>query len=501
MARRGGGVLIPALASPDTASGWPLYLQLYHRIRQGILAGALRPGERMPSSRTLMADVGMSRNTVEAALALLVAEGFLVRRVGSGTHIADLRPDMPRRPHGRTRGAVAAARMPPPPTHRPQLSRRGVATVAAGIGVEQASGRAFVPTEPIAEDFPFAMWSRLVSRRMRRAATMLLMHGEPAGYRPLREAIAAYLGTARGVRCAWQQVIVLSSTQQALDLVTRLVLDPGDAAWIEDPHYLGARSALQNAQARMVPVPVDSDGIVVSEGESLAPTARLAYVTPSHQYPLGHTLSLTRRLALLAWAERAGAWVVEDDYDSEFRYVGRPLTAMQGIDSGHRVLYAGTFNKALFPSLRVAYLVLPEPLIESFVPARVLMDGHPPLFQQAVLTDFVAEGHLARHVRQMRSRYRERRDALLDAAQRHLGGLLEMGPLDAGLHVVGFLPDGVSDDAVAKRAAARRLYTPPLSWYYAAGRGRPGLLLKFARADVPLVRRGIQDLAQVIARG
>lgn len=476
------GALLPNLEAPF-AAGSPLHLQIYRRIRGAILGGALPPGSRLPSTRTLAADLGVSRNTTEEAFSQLEAEGYLVRRVGDGTYVA--LPDSPAPPpRPRAGGPVRS------PGSR-SLSARGRAIAGAGACPEPTVPRPFAAGLPALEAFPFDTWSRLLARRLRRSGRDLLGYGDPAGYGPLREAVAAYLGTARGVTCNPRQVIVLTSSQQALDLAARLLVDPGDEVWMEEPGYLGGRAALTAAGARIVPVPVDENGLDVARGESLAPGARLAYVTPSHQYPLGVTLSLERRLALLAWAERAGSFLVEDDYDSEFRYTGRPLAAIQGLDSAGRVLYVGTFTKALFPSIRLAYLVAPEDLVDAFVHARTLMDGHTPTLLQAVLADFLAEGHFGAHVRRMRALYHERRDALLEAGA-------TLGPVEAGFHATLHLPAGTDDVAVARRAAARGIEVQPLSRFYAGSTVTPGLVLGFAGIAPEAIREGMRRLAEVL---
>jgi GntR family transcriptional regulator/MocR family aminotransferase len=329
----------------------------------------------------------------------------------------------------------------------------------------------------------------------------MLGYGDPAGYAPLRESIAAYLATARGVRCSAAQVVVLTSSQQALDLAARLLVDPGDGAWLEDPGYPGARAALLAAGARVVPVPVDGDGLDVADGVRRAGRARLAYVTPSHQYPTGATLSLERRLALLAWARRTGAWIVEDDYDSEFRYDGRPLAAIQGLEPGSRVVYVGTFTKVLFPSLRLAYVVLPAELVVPFVTARTLLDGHTATLPQAVLADFIAEGHFAAHLRRMRTLYRERRDVMVDAVRGRLDGALRLGPSDAGLHVTGHLDARADDRSAARRAARHGVETPPLSSFFLSARRSPGLVLGYAGLSPEAIRAGVRALAAALDPG
>ena len=300
------------------------------------------------------------------------------------------------------------------------------------------------------------------------------------------------------MRCDARQVIIVSGSQQALDLAARLLLDEGEAAWVEDPCYLGGRGALIGAGAQLVHVPVDAEGLDVAAGLARAPYARLAYVTPSHQYPLGVTMSLARRLALLEWAERTGAWVLEDDYDSEFRYAGRPLASLQGLDRAARVCYIGTFSKVLFPALRLGYLVAPPALAESFANARALVDRHAPTVEQATLADFIAEGHFARHIRRMRALYAERQAALVDAARAIVGGAVALEPAEAGMHLVGWLGEGRDDLAVAARAAAQGLEVPALRRYAAETTLRGGLLLGYTALDAAQIRAGLQRLAAAI---
>jgi GntR family transcriptional regulator/MocR family aminotransferase len=317
----------------------------------------------------------------------------------------------------------------------------------------------------------------------------------------LREEIAAYLGAARAVECGWEQVIVVSGSQQALDLAARVLLDPGDAAWVEDPGYAGARGALIAAGARIVPVPVDEEGLRVSDGVRRAADARLAYVSPSHQYPLGATMSVSRRLELLAWASRTGAWVLEDDYDSEYRYTGRPLEALQGLDAEGRVIYLGTFSKVLSPALRLGYLVVPPDLVDPFSAARELTDRHSPLVEQAVLARFIAEGHFARHIRRMRTLYAERQDILVEAAAGDLRGLLDVRPAEAGMHLVGWLPDRTDDREAMRRAAARGVEAIALSMYGIEPPARGGLLLGYAAVGEAGIRAGVRRLAAALREG
>lgn len=352
---------------------------------------------------------------------------------------------------------------------------------------------AFRPGIPALDAFPRDLWARLAARLYRQSRFDLFSYGDPAGHPPLRRAIAEYLRAARGVNCRWEQVIVTSGSQQALDLAARVLLDRGDTAWVEDPGYFGARGAWMAAGIRCVPVPVDAEGLSVAQGELSAPQARMAYVSPSHQYPLGVTMSLARRMALLAWARRCSAWIAEDDYDSEFRYAGRPLAALQGLDTGGRVIYIGTFSKVLFPALRLGYMVVPAGAVDAFAAARALADRHPPGPSQALVAEFLAEGHFARHIRRMRTLYAERQAALVSAARRECAGLLEVAPADAGMHLVAWLPKGSIDREVSRRAAAAGVSAPPLSAYYHhADAARPGLLLGYSSVN----RRKIQEAAR-----
>ncbi|HEV8196124.1 MAG TPA: PLP-dependent aminotransferase family protein [Gemmatimonadales bacterium] len=510
MAKQSIGVSLPVFDRLDTDPVLSLYRQIYERIRGTILSGSLAPGARLPSSRTLAVDLRVSRNTVELAFTQLEAEGFLVRKVGAGTYVASAIPELERAPR---RLGITAVR-PAAPSGREPLSLRGRHTVGAAGRAEvwvRATSRALAPRVvevpnrrlfarglPNLDAFPLATWRRLLARHARLWERESLFHGNAAGYRPLREALVGYLATARGVRCDWRQIIILSGTQQVLDLAARLLLDPGDAAWMEEPGYLGAWGALQSAGARIISVPVDPDGMNVDTGIRLAPTARLAYVTPSHQYPVGVTLSLGRRLALLEWAARAQAWVIEDDYDSEFRYTGRPLAALQALDVGGRVIYAGTFNKLLFPALRLAYAVVPERLVDGFAAARTLVDGFAPSFMQAVLTEFITAGHLSSHVRRMRALYHERRDLLLDVMARRLGGRIEVKSADTGMHVAGWLRPGSDDREISRRAFDKGLDLPPLSRYYHTRRPRPGLFFNYAGISPGDIRRGIDALATLL---
>jgi len=466
-----------------------LHHQLYEQLRVAILTRRLVAGTRLPSTRALAATLAVSRNTVVNAFDQLLAEGYLEGHVGRGTYVARALPDESLQVHGKA--ALFAS-----PRRAHALSRRGsaLATIEVSTWPDVGTPCAFRTGVPALDLFPMQLWTRLAKECWRDLPREHLAYGEPAGYPPLREAIAAYLGASRGVRCITDQVIVVSGSQQALELAARLLLDPGDRVWLEDPGYRGARGAIAAAGARLVPVPVDSEGIQIAAGISKAAHPKMVYVTPSHQSPLGVTMSLRRRLALLDWARRTGVWILEDDFDSEYRYVGRPLPALQGLDDARRVIYVGTFSKVLFPALRLGYMVVPMGLMETFTKARALIDRQPPILEQVVLARFILQDHFARHLRRMRVLYAERQSALVNALERELGDWFEITSPEAGLQLVAWLPIGVNDRQVSERAAAYKVEAAPLSAYTLSRLPRGGLALGYAAFSVPQIREGVRRL-------
>jgi GntR family transcriptional regulator/MocR family aminotransferase len=478
------------LITLDGESQTPLYRQLYDSLRRAILAGHLAPGTRLQSTREMAEELKVSRNTVVNAYEQLLAEGYLEGQVGSGTYISRALPE------DLLTVKTVTRRMPRAGAKAVGLSGRGKAVAAFAPMIPRAPEpvRPFQTGVPALDTFPFDIWSRLLARRWRCPAATLLGYGEPQGHAPLRRAVASYLGVARAVRCAPEQVVIVDGAQMAFDLIARVLLDPGDAAWMEEPGYPAARAAFNAAGARLAYVPVDAEGLDVAAGAALEPGARLVYVTPSHQFPLGVTMSLPRRLALLDWASRAGTWIVEDDYDSEYRYEGRPLASLQGLDADGRVIYLGTFSKVMFPSLRLGYMVVPAELVDAFVAARAMAGRHSPTVEQAVLTDFIEEGHFGRHIRRMRTLYRERQAALIEALRLEAGDLVEAEPSDAGLQLTAWLPEGFDDQRLAREAAARGVESRAMSSFYAQRRGRPALLLGYAVFDRGQLRHGAAQL-------
>jgi GntR family transcriptional regulator/MocR family aminotransferase len=472
----------------DARARGALQQQIYSGIRLSILNGTLEPGTRLPSSRALAEELGVSRTTTLLALEQLLAEGYLATRRGSGTFVARELPDDLHH---------AGPSSPAPEPKHPPLSARGAAVAAVPPNVRRLVGppRAFRIGTPGLDLFPLRLWSQLARRRLRSTSPPQLDYGEVSGLRVLREAIAGQVRT-RGTRCEADQVVVVSGSQRALELICHLLLDPGDQAWLEEPGFPGARMALLAAGARIVPVRVDADGLDVEAGARSAGGARLAYCTPSHQFPLGVPMSLPRRLALLRWASAARAWVIEDDYDGEFRYGTHPIPCLHGLDVDSRVIYVGSFSKTLFPALRLGFLIVPPDLRPA---VRRAADAQPPALDQAVLADFIAGGHFDRHVRRMRAAYRERLAALADAAERCCPGELRLRPVRTGLHVVADL-DGVDAELVYREAAARGVEVTPLAAYFAdRASAANALVLGFAAVGPDAVRQGMEGLAAAIA--
>lgn len=480
-----------AAISIDTASAEPLYRQLYYAVREAILTGRLRPGQRLPATRSFAADLELSRNTVVSAFDQLLAEGYIEGRTGAGTFVSTTLPEelLNARGTDTRNGGIAAKRRGP--------SKRG-AYLASISGRGSTRPAAFSPGLPELAEFPFEDWARLLARRWRRPPRSFLVGNDPLGYAPLREAIATHLGAARAVRCDPDQVIVVSGAQQALDLTARTLIDPGDLVWMEEPGFHGMRGALLAAGAELASVPIDDEGLSVSEGRKIAPNARLACVSPSHQYPLGVTMSLPRRLELLEWARHADAFILEDDYDSEYRYRGRPLAALQGLDEEGRVIYIGTMSKVMFPGLRIGYMVVPEDLVDAFRAIRVLIDTHPSSIAQAALADFISEGFLSAHIRRMRALYSERQSLLVNAIDRTSKGILQVAPEDAGMHLLASLPAHLDDAQLSRDARAIGVEAPPLSAFYDKTPKRSGFLLGYAGLSAKEINEGAEKLAQIM---
>ena len=486
----------------DPAVPEPLHRQLYRELRAAILEQRLKPGAKLPSTRALASTLGMARNTVHGAYDQLLAEGYLEARHGSGTYVAASLPDDAfQAVRADTHGAAPAA------THTAQaatISRDSTSRLSSwGRRVAEIGSTPYLSTteslpydfrhgRPDATNFPLEAWRRIAARQLRHLDRDDLWYGPAAGLPALRVAIAEYLGRARGVRCTPEQVIVTTGTQQAIDLMARLLVEAGDVVVVEDPCYPGARRVFDALGAQLVDVPVDEHGLCTD----LLPErpARLVYTTPSHQYPSGATLPVSRRLDLLRWAERYDTLVIEDDYDSEFRHAGRPLEALQGLAEAGRVAYVGSFSKVLYPALRLGYLVAPTALVQLAAEAKRLVDLQTATPGQELLAELIEGGHFEAHLRRMRRVYRGRRTALLEALARELGPLVEAGPSDAGLYLRIVLAEGLDEEAVTREAAARGVAVYPAAPYFQRPMARPGLILGYAALDEAGIQEGIRRL-------
>lgn len=482
--------------SDRTVSQIPMYRQIYERMRQAILSGELPAKSRVPSSRALARQLGISRMTVVNAYDQLFAEGYLGGKIGAGTFVASVLPEeLMQTPKTRTVKTAAFSR-------ELSLSKQG-RLMAHGFGdvLIEHEGTKFVPFQnglTAVNYFPFNTWARIAARQHRQAPSATLLNDDLAGFGPLRETLAAHLKSARGVSCEPEQIIITSGTQQALALIAAVFLDPNDEVWMEDPGYSSARNLFALSRAKIIPVPVDEDGLNLKAAYGRGKKPKLIYVTPSHQYPLGVTMSLARRLSLIEAARAAGAWIIEDDYDSEYRYCGHPLASLQGLDEEGRVLYLGTFSKTIFPTLKLGCLVVPPDLVDVFTSGRILTGAQPPLINQAILAEFIAEGHFARHVRRMRALYEERQQILVEEVKRTLGGLVEMIADDAGMHLVGWLPDHLDDQEAAQKAALQNLRFQSISDSSINKYPRNGLVFGYAAFDKKQIKRGVRKLNVVL---
>ena len=480
-------VTLPIRIEPTC--GQTLQDQIYVCIRRSIVEGLICADSRLPSTRALAADLGVSRTTVLLAFEQLKAEGYIVPRPGSGIYIARELPD--RRPDLRIVATAAGVK-------HPLFSARGRALAQARAIDRRTSSppRPFRVGTPAVDMFPVRLWSQIARQCVRSLSPARLDYSRLAGLRRLREAIAEEM-RSRGTSCDPEQVLVVAGAQRGIDLVFHLLLDVGDRVWIEDPGYPGAHSALLSAGAEAVCMPVDQEGMMVGGVRTEDYAARLAYVTPSHQFPLGMPMSLARRHSLLAWASESLAWILEDDYDCIFRYDADPLPCLHALDPDGRVIYAGSFSKTLFPALRLGFLIVPSDLVEGFARARMASDVHPPLLDQMILLEFMTRGHYQRHVRRMQQEYSERLHALRTAIDR-TGAALRLRPVHSGLHAVADL-EGVDAESVFTRAAARNLEVVPLSAYcYGPGPKQNGLLLGFGACRPAAIRAGMWQLAAAI---
>jgi GntR family transcriptional regulator / MocR family aminotransferase len=484
--------IIPTIAI-DRRAKKSLYRQIYDAYRTAILDGSLRPGQHIPSTRVLASELGVSRFPVLNAYGQLQAEGYFESRVGAGTVVSSSLSER------FTSTARTGQHMPSTRPGVRALARR-CSNLAKGECSPWLQGwGAFGVGQVALDEFPRHVWSHLVARRCRAIDSQSSHYGDHFGSRYLREIIASYLRTARSLHCEAEQIMIVSGSQQALEISTRVLLDPGNRVWMEEPGYGLARNVFEVAGCRLVPVPVDAEGLSVDIGIRRFRDARLAFVTPSHQFPLGMTMSAARRLQFLEWAQNTGAWIIEDDYDSEYRYESMPIASLQGLDANARVIYVGTFSKVLFPALRLGYVVVPPDLVSRFAAMRWVMDLGPPTFFQEVVAELIEEGHFARHMRRMRTLYRERRSVLVDAMRKDFGSQIEVLGSDAGMHLVMTLPSGSHDVEIALRAARQNLWLWPLSRSYMGRVPRSGFILGFGSTTVEEIPRAVRKLSNLLS--
>ncbi len=474
----------------DREDRTPLHKQIYDGYRAAILRGDLRAGEQISSSRDFAAVLKISRFPVLNAYAQLLAEGYLESRTGSGTFVSATLPERLMSP------APAGGALRSPLSGRRSVSLRSKLYPSFPDSRTVSAWGAFGVHQPALDQFPFTLWSNLVARHSRNPHVNVVHRIDPCGSQRFRIAVSDYLRAARGVKCSPDHILIVSGSQQALDLTTRVLLNPGDAVWVEEPGYTLQKTILKAAECKLIPVPVDSEGMNVAAGIRRAPKARAAFVTPSHQYPLGSTMSASRRIQLLNWAQDSGAWIVEDDYDSEFRYDSPPIASMHGLDVNARVIYVGTFSKVLFPAIRLGYIVVPEDLIDRFKAVRHAMDIFPSYLLQEVLADFIAEGHFTRHIRKMRQLYKQKRTILAETIAEKLPAEhgFQVHGVEAGMHLTLTIPPGKSDLDIAEQARTSRLWLWPLSPSYLGRNPRQGFVLGFGSVAIADIPRSVQLL-------
>lgn len=488
----------PFLMLDPNRKNLPLYRQIYAAIRAEILSGNFAPKMKLPSTRTLAQTLGVSRITVSNAYEQLLAESYLEGKTGAGTFVASRLPDdllnaKKSEPTNRKSRKNAELNLSP---YGENLQTKNVKSARAG------SLTKFQPFQnglTAIDEFPFEIWSRIAAKFHKNPPRALLGYGDPRGFEPLRKAVAAHLKSARGVNCSAEQIVITSGAQQALDLTARIFLSKGDTVLMENPCYKEAQNSFAAIGAKIVSVDVDAEGFDAEKIPKTSENAKLIYVTPSHQYPLGVTMTLARRLALLEWANRHNAFIIEDDYNSEFRYSGRPLASLQGLDKNNRVIYIGTFSKTIFPALRIGCAVLPPELVDVFTTARALADVHSPAIEQAILAEFIAEGHFARHVRRMRKLYERRQEILVSECEKHLKDLLKVEKADAGMHVIGWLRENVDDRKISEKAATRNIKLAPVSDYSNKKLKRGGLILGYTAFDEREIKRGVEIIKEILS--
>jgi GntR family transcriptional regulator/MocR family aminotransferase len=475
-----------------------LHQRIQRALRALILDGALDPGVKLPATRAMATSLGVARDTVENAYVQLHRDGYIVRRAGSGSYVSDTVGAELRGAARRRIKLVDDKREAAAPGAG--LSRRGRLIFDSGGVTDQQAVRAFATGLPETRTFPTDIWERLQRQALREHRGQVLLHGDPQGAAPLRKAIASYLNLERGANVSPDQILVLSSTRQALFLCAQLLVDAGKPILLENPGYFGAKKAFESAEARIVPIDVDEQGIRTDLLRADRSGANCVYVTPSHQYPTGATLSLSRRLELTRWAAENGKWIIEDDYDSEFHYEGLPTACVQGLDKYQRTLYIGTFSKTLYPGLRMGYMALPTELVSAFAYARSILDGHTPQILQLTLARFMEDGHYNAHIRAMRKLYASRRDAMLQALDKHMDGIAVALRPEGGLQIPCLLARGWSEEKTIRQAAGAGLLLPGLSRLYAGADKRQGWILGYSSLTAHEIDTAMRRLSAALRK-
>jgi GntR family transcriptional regulator / MocR family aminotransferase len=476
----------------DKNSEIPLYRQLYNNFRKSILEGVFHPGQKLPGTRSLAAELKVSRNTVVLAFEQLLLEGYINGKIGAGTFVNEIPDNL----------LNLKAKV-----NRKESEKKLTTNLISQLGSPELIHRNITSEEiipfqngvPSLDDFPIKTWLKINSQISRKINSMHLGYGEAAGYRPLREEIASYLRTYRAVNCNADQIIIVNGSQQGLDLIMRVLLKPDNVVWLEDPGYFGARASILFAGAKIYPCPLDTEGLSMEYASVKHPSPKLIYTTPSHQFPIGLTMSISRRIEILQYASKNNCWIIEDDYDSEFRYSGSPLPSLQGMDKNNCVIYLGTFSKVLFPGLRLGYLVLPDPqMLKVFVSAKSLMDRQSPTFEQIITSQFLKEGFFTKHIRKMRTLYKERQEFLIKEVEKELGNSLMLKSSEAGMHLIAWLPDKFDDMKVSRKARENNLIVYPISEYVLKFKQKPSLLLGYTAFDKQKLKSGVQILKRIL---
>lgn len=489
---------IPFIMLDGKHSTLPFYRQIYEAVRTAILSGKLISGTRLPASRVLAKQLSVSRITVVNAFEQLLAEGYLEGKIGAGTFVASQIPEeLLQISHTEKKNELSKDSM---------KNLRFSAFAERLNKTKNQTSRFQNSLNPIpfrngltaVDEFPFDIWEKIAVRVYRQSRYKISGYGEAEGYPHLRQAVAVHFASSRGIHCDIEQIFITNGAQQALDLIVRVLLEKDDKIWIEDPCYREAYSIFYSNGANIIPVPINSEGFNLSEAESQNEPAKLVYITPSHQYPTGVTMSLARRLSLLEWARKNNSWIIEDDYNSEFRYAGRPLASLQNLDNFGRVIYVGTFSKTIFPALRLGCLIVPKNLVEIFKMARAICDWHSPIFEQAILADFIAEGHFARHLRRMRTIYEKRQYFLITEIEKELNGILKVSKSPSGMHLIGWLEKGLDDREVAKKAAENGLSLSPLSSYCLKSKLNSGVILGYTGFNEKQIKNGVKKIKEIL---